>query len=289
MAIQESGQLTGLKEAELGLLREFIRICGELNLSYFAVQGTLLGAVRHGGFIPWDDDIDVGMLRDDYECFLEKAPHYLPEYYFLQTFRSDPEHYHCFAKLRDSRTTFIENTAQKLRRMNHGIFIDIFPFDYYPEKKIQARCFEIKKFMLRYRLRSEFYIPQDNVRNVPNILRKILMKTAAVLVPSERAALEESDRLYRSIRPGNLLVNNGSPWGKREIVERSWMEQTKPLVFEDLPVSVPIGYDAYLTHVYGDYMQLPPENERRPHHYAKVIDPSVPYVQWMNALNNEEK
>ena len=278
-----------MKEAELGLLREFIRICEKLKLSYFAVQGTLLGAVRHGGFIPWDDDIDVGMLREDYELFLEKAPEHLPEYYFLQTFHSDPEYYHCFAKLRDCRTTFIENTAQKLRRMNQGIFIDIFPFDYYPEKALSSQCFEIKKLMLRYRLRKEFYIPQDNVRNLPNMLRKILMKTASILYPSERTALEKSDRLYRSIQPGNLLVNNGSPWGKREIVERSWMEQTRGLKFENMSIRVPMGYDAYLRHVYGDYMQLPPENERKPHHYAKVIDPFVPYEQWMDALNNEEK
>lgn len=289
MATREFGGQAGLKEAELGLLREFIRICEELKLSYFAVQGTLLGTVRHKGFIPWDDDIDVGMLREDYELFLEKAPEHLPEYYFLQTFYSDPEYYHCFAKLRDSRTTFIENTAQKLRHMNQGIFIDIFPFDYYPEKALQSRYFEIKKLILRYRLRREFYIPQDNVRNLPNSLRKILMKTASILYPSERTALEKSDKLYKSIQPGNLLINNGSPWGRREIVERSWMEKTQSLMFEDISVCVPTGYDAYLTHVYGDYMQLPPEKERKPHHYAKVIDPFVPYDQWMDALNKEEK
>ena len=84
----------------MDLFREFTRICEELGLSYFAVQGTLLGAIRHGGFIPWDDDIDVGMLRKDYEVFLREAPSRLPEYYFLQTFRSDPEFYHCFGKLR---------------------------------------------------------------------------------------------------------------------------------------------------------------------------------------------
>ena len=273
---------------ELGLLREFIRICGELGLTYFAVQGTLLGAVRHGGMIPWDDDIDVGMPRRDYEIFLEKAPALLPEAYFLQTFRTDPEFYHCFAKLRDSRTTFIENTARRLTRMNQGIFIDIFPFDYYPERPLEAARFDLKKTILRYRLRSVFHIPQDHVPNLPNLLRKACMFTAGFLCPSERRALEESDRLFKSVPPGRRLINNGSPWGKREIVDRAWMEGTKVHPFEDLKIRIPRGYDRYLQHVYGDYRQLPPEEERRPHHYAAVIDPSVPYGVWMDRLAREE-
>ena len=282
-------QLDKLRETQQLLLSEFIRICGKLGLQYFAVQGTLLGAVRHGGSIPWDDDIDVGMLRKDYEVFLKEAPGMLPEYYFLQTFHTDPEFYHCFAKLRDSRTTFIEKTAQKLRRMNQGIFIDIFPFDYYPENLLHAKWFDLKKFMLRYRLRSEFYIPQDNERSAANALRKFLMCSAKILCPSERRALNESEKLFVSVKPGRLLINNGSPWGKREIVERSWMENTEPHKYEQLIIRIPKGYDNYLRHVYGDYMQLPPENERVPHHYAKVIDPLTPYTQWMSTLENERQ
>lgn len=272
----------------MDLFREFTRICEELGLSYFAVQGTLLGAIRHGGFIPWDDDIDVGMLRKDYEVFLREAPSRLPEYYFLQTFRSDPEFYHCFGKLRDSRTTFIESTAQKFEKMNQGIFIDIFPFDYYPESGFEARVFEARKFLLRYRLRSMFYIPQDRRFTPANAARKALMAAAKVFCPSERKALTESEKLFKSVRPGRLLVNNGSPWGTREIVERKWMVRTEEGAFEDMFIQVPAGYDAYLRRVYGDYMQLPPEDERVPHHYARVIDPGTPYPQWMASLKSEE-
>lgn len=278
-----------LKYVELELLKEFIRICENLELSYFAVQGTLLGAVRHKGFIPWDDDIDVGMPRTDYEVFVERAPELLPEYYFLQTFHTDPEFYHCFGKLRDNRTTFIENTACKLKRMNQGIFIDIFPFDYYPENRLAAHLFEIKKCVLRYRLRSKFYIPQDDVFSITNILRKILMCIAWIVCPSEYKALEESERLYKSVCPGRLLVNNGSPWGKREVVLKSWMQDTEEHAFMNMSIRIPKGYDAYLTHVYGDYMKLPPEDERRPHHYARVIDPETPYQQWMKVLAGEEQ
>ena len=285
----ERFKIKKLRETQQHLLGEFIRICDELGLQYFAVQGTLLGTVRHGGSIPWDDDIDVGMFRKDYEAFLNKAPALLPKYCFLQTFHTDPQYYHCFAKLRDSRTTFIENTAQKLQKMNQGIFIDIFPFDYYPEKLLAARLFDIRKFILRYRLRSEFYIPQDNIRSVSNGLRKFLMYTAKKVCPSERRALQESEDLFVSVGPGRLLINNGSPWGRREIVEKSWMEKTILHKYENLLINIPAGYDNYLRRVYGDYMKLPPENERRPHHYAKMIDPFRPYTQWMAVFAKEQE
>lgn len=278
-----------LKMVELEILEEFIGICESLGLSYFAVQGTLLGAIRHDGFIPWDDDIDVGMLRKDYEIFVKRAPDLLPDYYFLQTFHTDPEFYHCFGKLRDTRTTFIETTASKLNKMNQGIFIDIFPFDYYPENIFDAHFFELKKFILRYRLRSKFYIPQDDKLCPANIIRKSMMFIAKVLCPSEYTALERSEKLFKSISSSKLLVNNGSPWGKREIVHKSWMKDTEEHTFMNLSICIPKGYDAYLKHVYGEYMVLPPEAERRPHHFAKVIDPETPYQEWMKKLASEER
>lgn len=276
-----------LKETELGLLEAFIHICEELELPYFAVQGTLIGTIRHNGFIPWDDDIDVGMIRQDYEIFLEKAQELLPEYYFLQTIYTDPEHYHCFAKLRDSRTTFIENTTQHLKRMNQGIYIDIFPFDFYPDNKLQARWFDLRKFLFRYRVRSMFYIPQDYERGLGNALRRILMWAARQLIPSEREALMKSEQMYKSVKPGQLLINNGSPWGRREIVKRVWMEKTEYHVFERLSIRIPISAKAYLQKVYGDYLQLPPVEERKTHHFTRVIDPTTPYTYWMTVLSEE--
>ena len=277
-----------LKEVQLNLLKEFLRVCEMLDLPCFAVQGTLLGAVRHGGTIPWDDDIDVGMLRKDYEVFLRKAPALLSDYCFLQTFHTDPVYYHCFAKLRDSRTTFIEKTSRKLKRMNQGIFIDIFPFDYYPENVFSALLFDFRKTVLRYRLRSQFYIPQDNEPGFTNMVKRAMMKGARILCPSETEALKRSEKLFTDVPPGRLLISNGSPWGKREIVELSWMRKTRPHIFEDIFIPIPTGSDAYLKHVYGSYMELPLVNERKPHHYAVVIDPDVPYGQWMKKLDKEE-
>ena len=287
MATDTKEMQVRLKERELNLLKAFIRVCEQLDLRWFVVQGTLLGTIRHGGFIPWDDDIDLGMPRSDYMIFLKKAQALLPKDCFLQSFHTDPEHYHCFAKLRDEQTTFIENTVMKLKHMHQGVFIDIFPFDYYPESALSAGCFELKKFLFRYRLRSCFYIPQDQEAGLTGLLKRGLMAAAGLLCPSERKALEESERLYMSVPRGRLLVNNGSPWGRREVVKASWMRRTKTMTFEGVPVRVPAGYDAYLRHVYGDYMKLPPVAERTAHHYARVIDPDTPYPVWMERISKE--
>ena len=123
--------MTNLQKIEFGILKEFIRICEILNLKYYIVCGSALGAVKYGGFIPWDDDIDVALPREDYEVFLCEAPKYLPEHLFLQTYKTDPKIPVIYAKLRNSNTTYIENSCKSID-MNHGIYIDIFPLDGYP-------------------------------------------------------------------------------------------------------------------------------------------------------------
>lgn len=128
-------EMLRLKACEVSMLKEFIEICEKLGLRYYALYGTLLGAVRHQGFIPWDDDIDVGMMREDYEVFVREGQKYLSEHLFLQTYESDPEYISGYAKIRDNNTTFIE-TSVKSRKMNHGIFIDIFPLDSFSDKNL---------------------------------------------------------------------------------------------------------------------------------------------------------
>ena len=116
-------QMRGLRLKELDLLRAFVGCCEEMGLRYFVVQGTLLGAVRHGGFIPWDDDIDVGLFREDFDRFVHDGQKHLPSSFFVQTCISDPEFPQGFAKVRDSNTTFVETTSRTLK-INHGIYID---------------------------------------------------------------------------------------------------------------------------------------------------------------------
>ena len=113
-----------LQLIELDIFKSFLMVCKKLDLKYFLAGGTLLGAIRHNGFIPWDDDIDVIMPREDYEKFLEKGQALLEKKYFIQNYKTDPEFVLNFTKIRNSETTFIEKTS-KNRNINHGIYIEI--------------------------------------------------------------------------------------------------------------------------------------------------------------------
>jgi len=137
---------------ELNNLVEFQRICKKLGLTYYAICGTLLGAIRHKGFIPWDDDIDVGMPRKDYELFLELAPKEIKPPFFLQTYKSE----RCFssdlARLRNSNSTGY-TLWQAFNRTNKGIFIDIFPIDHEPDDEVICQT-ENKRYQRQMHLLS---------------------------------------------------------------------------------------------------------------------------------------
>ena len=260
-----------LRQRELALLRAFIEVCGRLGLRYFVVQGTLLGAVRHRGFIPWDDDIDVGMLREDYEIFCSRGQALLPRGLFLQNHETDPAYPHGFAKLRDCASAFVETTCRELP-MNHGIFIDIFPFDCYPDRPVAQLRLRGEKLLLRYRVRQCLFIPEDRKPTAGNLARWMLMALSRIWCPDLQTALQKQDRLYSRCRKGKRRMNYGSPWGLRECIPGQWLEETVPVKFEGITVMAPKYYHAYLSHVYGDYMQLPPPEKRIPHHYISLLD-----------------
>lgn len=264
-------QIHRLRQTELDILKSFIYVCGQLNLNYFVVQGTLLGAVRHKGFIPWDDDIDVGMLREDYEIFLKKGQALMPEGYFIQTCATDPEYPHGFAKIRNSKTAFVETTCKNLK-IDHGIFIDVFPFDYYPAERFSRMILNCRKLLLRYRIRCCLYIPEDKKLSFANIVRNFLKALSKIIYPSLNMAIRKQSELYNYRKKSNWRVNYGSPWGKRECVPAEWIEETSSMEFEGIKVNVPAHYKEYLTHVYGNYMELPPPEKRIPHHYISFID-----------------
>ena len=272
-----ASQLQLLKDCEREMLKIFVDICNKHGIKYFVQGGTLLGTVRHSGFIPWDDDIDVSLHRDDYEKFLSVAEKELPEYYFLQTKDTDPEYPNNFAKIRDSRTTFVESSAINLK-INHGAYIDIFPLDNYP-KGAEAKIFEIKKKLLTWRINKAFYIP------AMSLVSKTITIITMILFPSLKGAVEKREKLYKSVPDSDLVVNNSGAWLSKEIIPKEWVLNTVEMEFEGIKVNVSDKYDEWLTYVYGDYMSLPPENERVGHHYVDYFDMNKPYTEYINEVH----
>ena len=272
-----SEQLQQLKDCERDMLAAFVAVCEKHNIKYSLQGGTLLGAVRHRGFIPWDDDVDVSLPRKEYERFIAVAQKEFPSYYFLQTKDTDPEYPNNFAKIRDSRTTFIETSARYLK-INHGAYIDIFPIDYYPDG-FKAKMFEIKKKLLTWRINKVFYMPHMGIKS------KIATVISCILYPSLRKAIEKREKLFSSVPESNRVVNNSGAWLSKEIIPREWLEETTEMTFEGIKVQASAEYHKWLSFVYGDYMQLPPEKARKGHHYTDVFDMEKPYTEYLNEVH----
>lgn len=269
-------QLSHLKDCERDMLKCFVDICNKHGIKYFVQGGTLLGTVRHGGFIPWDDDVDVSLPRVEYERFLAIAQSELPDYYFLQTNDTDPEYPNNFAKIRDSRTTFIETSARNLN-INHGAYIDIFPLDNYPSG-FEAKVYELRKKLLTWRINKAFYLPHMS------LISKLVTIVTMILFPSLKGAIEKRERLFKSVKPTDRVVNNSGAWLDKEIIPKEWVQNSVEMEFEGIRVNVSDKYDEWLTYVYGDYMSLPPENERVGHHYVDVFDMNKSYTEYINEV-----
>ena len=270
-------QLNRLKEVEMDIFKSFISVCEKLNLRYYLLGGTLLGAVRHKGFIPWDDDIDVGMLREDYEVFIREGQALLPDGYFIQTLHSDSEYLANYAKIRNSNTTFLETSARNLS-INHGIFMDVFPLDYCPDDS-QKRAEEKKSRMLQTSRISQEFCSQNKKKTLKGVLVSIL---ASIKYPTARKALLAREKLYRATKQSTLIANYGGAWGDKEIVPAEWYAEGCSLEFEGIEVRGPKEYEKWLTQVYGDYMTPPPVEKQVSHHYIDVLDTEKSYKEYIN-------
>lgn len=265
--------MNDLQKKELEILKEFIRVCDKLKIKYFAEGGTLIGIIRHKGFIPWDDDIDIAMLRKDYEKFLKKAQPLLKKKYFLQTYETDLEYTENYAKLRDSETTYIESSV-KNQQINHGVYIDIFPIDkYYKYNKIKLK-------LLNYQICKNY-----NIKYNKTIKYRTMLLISNLLYG--RKTICEICRLKDSIftkaknKKTDICINfNGVYEETKEIHHISDFEQTKKEKFEDIMISIPKGYDRILKDTYGDYMILPPKEKQKAHHTYEKIDLNKSYKEY---------
>lgn len=264
-------QLARLHKVETDILLEKIRVCEDNDISYFTASGTTLGAIRYGGFIPWDDDVDIGMLRKDYDRFLKLAPTALAPQYSLQHFENEKNMPTYFAKVRKNGTEFVEEHLKNIK-MNHGIYVDVFPFDYVPEdikerNKNHKKIKVLEQLYISKRLwrASSFY--RDNKR-IPLTLVRSILHVCLLPVPRKYLynKLDKQCRKYNSSETP-MVAFRGSP------ISQCYVKDLFPLrtvPFEDIMVKVPNNTDTILKTIYGDYMQLPPVEKRVGHSPCKL-------------------
>lgn len=281
--------MTELQEVELNLYKEFKRICEVHHLMYFAIGGTCIGTVRHKGFIPWDDDIDVAMPIEDYKKFIEIAPDELPPTIELYLIDEHPHWFRNFIKIHDSNTTFAEADSKDHLDRYTGVYMDIMPVYGMPKGRIRQMVKSYINDYYQYMNRRQ-RIPYTNGRHFIDYLTKILRfvhgkKRNELTLYNElidrcfgKYAFSNSDKVLFGWR--DRIENAHLAFSYRTVFDYADFASTIELPFEDTTMRIPIGYDHYMTTEFGDYMKLPPEEKRITHNTA-IVDLNKPYKEYI--------
>jgi len=242
----QDSRLRKLQLIELEMLEYFDAICKKHNIPYYLIAGTALGAIRHEGFIPWDDDIDVALMRKDYKRFLKVAAEEYDERYFLQTYKTDGQYHLPFTKFRRKDTLFLEPELINLK-MNHGIFIDIFCLYGVPSTRILQKLhwavLHFIKLVHAACKRLKFF-------KLDRLVLAIMDKMAAVF----------PEKLCKC----RSIVFSLSPY-EEEAIPVEFFGEGILWQFEGRKYPIPTSWDSYLKHLFGDYMTPPPVDKRIPH------------------------
>ncbi len=255
-----------LQLEELEILKYFDSFCRDNNLRYYIVGGSLIGAVRHKGFIPWDDDIDVSMPREDFDKLIKIAKEKLSKDCFLQNQKTEKGCYFYYAKLRRNGTYFGEDKFEHLP-LHKGIFIDIFPLDFVPAsgalQKIFFKLFScLGGFICSKEMTTEFLYKNMSLPFIVTfrLLQCILPKK--LLMGIRKLLGKLSNALSNKKYMASLSGFHGYP---KEVCESELWGNGVDIEFENTTVRAPSQYEKLLTHMFGNYMELPPVEERVNH------------------------
>lgn len=259
--------LRKLQLTELSILVDVAKFCDEHHIRYSLYGGTLLGAVRHQGFIPWDDDLDICMPREDYDRFIALWQQNAPEGYIIQNKEIAPAFGLAFTKMRKDHTALLSGPSNGLG-LHQGIFIDIFPFDRIPNGLLRRAVFIFQ--CVRYLLYTKESLPVKG-----SILVKLACRVFLFLVPKGRRPAARARLLRKITRSNDDPTANriciAFVTSMRKILPPDLFDKFVKLPFEGEMFACVADYDEYLTKMYGDYMQLPPEEERVCPHSPKLI------------------
>lgn len=260
---------------ELDLYREFARVCDKHGLTYFTDGGTTLGAVRHGGFIPWDDDFDVCMPRKSYEK-LKKLLTEFKKPYFLQSANTDSEFGYSFMRLRNENTTVVVEPFNYCQ-FNQGIYIDIFPLDKVTQEDYLSRRTKMYELIMKNSAYMRRHFPNKSTRDMELIEQYYDETATPIRTFKEIEALamqdEEVETDYISLLVSTQYDASKKIWPKRIF------DDYEELDFENIKVRVPAGYDEQLKIYFGNYMEYPPVEQRGTWHNIQYY-PDIPYREF---------
>ena len=258
--------LNKLHEIELEILTDFDKICEENNLTYFLTGGTMLGAIRHSGFIPWDDDIDVGMPRSDYDKFIKIGPKVLGDKYLLDCFEYNKKYYLPFAKIKKNNTIFDEGFYED-GYMHKGIYIDIIPFENVDKINLSLK---IRAVMVRNIVDTMFY--KNGFRKLKKTRRPWFVLLLSIFSKKTLMKIQKYFMTHNKNHNSKYINALGGSYNYlKETNLRDNIIPTKKVLFEGRKFNGMNHPDVYLSRLFGDYMKLPPIGERLNHVPKKLV------------------
>lgn len=257
---------------EVEILKEIDRICKKNDINYFLDSGTALGAVRHKGFIPWDDDIDIGMTRENYNKFLEIAEKELQDKFILQSIEKTENYPAPYAKVRNKNTLYMSHAWKRLK-LNQGIWVDIFPYDTFSSKRKK----ELKKMLKRYQFFQKIYYhatipdrtasPDNSFKwKIGNILKNLIYYFLKLYPKNIIKKQLNKILLEFNKKEDDIIV---CLCGDGKVFSKKMMEELVEIEFEGNNFSIMKETDEYLKAMYGNYMVLPPLEKRQGHSIYK--------------------
>ena len=265
--MREIKDLKELQQILLDILVYLDKVCRENNLKYFMVDGTLLGAVRHKGFIPWDDDIDVWMPRKDYDKLAEYV-NYDDSPYSFQNPQNVKGFTYSFGKLVDQRTRIEESFDIQIEM---GLFIDVFPYDGLPDPGTRKYNRFLDKCMFLQSQRIAALYTWDESKKIRNasLFGWLTWKLRRIIGCKNIVKMIDKNSRTFPVEGSKMVGSLGAGYKKEQMVDREITEELIELEFEGHKFFAPKAYDSYLRNMYGDYMQLPPEEKRVVKHLSK--------------------
>ena len=292
MSRYEVSEVKQVQSIALSVLNKFNSICKQQGFSYFAIGGTCIGAVRHKGFIPWDDDVDVAMPVDDYYGFLNYCIRNLKEPYSIVDPKYVKHYFSLYHKLQNTNTTFIEEFAKNYFDRYSGVYIDIFPVSGLPESESErSKLIRKNEYLKKINFKLRFPIKEmDNIRRKATWILAFPLRLSL----SFHWATDKQHELIKKF-PLNTSDKVWFPWRDipgtpgsatyKNIFYYEDFAETIEVSFENGTIMIPKGYDRYLKMDFGDYMKLPPEDKRTPGHPKAFVDLNNPFSYYIKGGN----